>query len=184
MAAERVEGVADLVAKLRQLPNAMRKRVLRNALAAAARPVRDEAKRAAPVLSLQNARNAPFRKPGTVRDAITVRTSKVARREGNVGVFVNVRPARGAAFRTETIRSSLLGVKVKRRTLKRASERGARSKNDPFYWRFLEFGTRNMDKRPFLKVAADRKIPQALRIVTGEITRWVNKVNQRGDLNA
>lgn len=183
MAAERVEGLADLTAKLKTLPDVMRKRVLRNALAAGARIVRDEAKRNAPVLTPENARSAPYRKPGTVRDAIAVRTSKVARSDGNVGVFVNVRPARGAAFRTETVRSSLLGVKVKRRTLKRESQRGARSPNDPFYWRFLEFGTKRMQARSFLQPAADR-LPDALKKFTDEVTRWVNKVNQRGDLNA
>lgn len=183
MAAERIEGLADLTAKLKGLPNALRQRVLRNALAAGARIVRNEAKRQAPVLTPDNARSAPYRKPGTVRDAIAVRTSKVARSEGNVGVFVNVRPARGAVFRTETVRSRLLGVKVKRRTLKRESQRGARSRNDPFYWRFLEFGTQKMGKREFLQPAAD-KLPEALKKFTDEVNRWVEKVNQRGDLKA
>lgn len=64
----RVHGVAELVRKLMEIPKAMRKRVLRNALAAGARVVRDEAKRKAPVLG--NPMKAPYRKPGTVRDAI------------------------------------------------------------------------------------------------------------------
>lgn len=183
MAGESVQGVQDLVRKLNALPDAMKRRVLRNALASGARLVRDEAKRLAPVLSADNARSAPYRKPGTVRDAITVRTSKVARREGNVGVFVNVRPARGAQYRTETLRSRILGVKVKRRTLKADSQRGARSRNDPFYWRFLEFGTKRMAARQFLQPAAE-KLPDALRRVTADVTRWVNKINQRGDLSA
>jgi HK97 gp10 family phage protein len=183
MAAESVQGVGELVRKLNSLPDAMKRRVLRNALAAGARTVRDEAKRLAPVLSAENARSAPFRKPGTVKDAITVRTSKVARREGNVGVFVNVRPARGAQYRAETLRSRILGVKVKRRTLKAEGQRGAKSRNDPFYWRFLEFGTKRMGARPFLQPAAE-KLPDALRRISNEVTRWVNKINQRGDLSA
>jgi hypothetical protein len=44
-----------------------------------------------------------------------VRTSKAAKRVGNVGVFVNVRPAKGLA-------------------------RGAKSAHDPFYWRWINFG--------------------------------------------
>lgn len=183
MAVERMNGVDDLVAKLKALPKALRARVLRNALSAGARPIRQEAKRLAPVLSLQNAKDAPFRKPGTVRDAISVRTSKVARNEGNVGVFVNVRPAKGATYRTEILRSRLLGVKVKRRTLRRVSQRGANSRNDPFYWRWLEFGTKKMAARPFLQPAAN-KLPQALKIFNTEVLRWISKVNQRGDLNA
>lgn len=107
----KVVGIADYRAALRAIPDKLRKRLLRNALAAGARVVRDEGKARAPVLRSP----AKYRKAGTVRDAIKVRTSKVARRAGDVGVFVNVVPAKGA-------------------------QRGARSPNDPYYWRWLEFG--------------------------------------------
>jgi len=56
---------------------------------------------------------APPRAPGTVRKAIRVRTSKVARQAGDVGVFVNVKPAPGAKFKTSTTR--ILGLKIKSR---------------------------------------------------------------------
>lgn len=180
MAVEHIEGLDHLLAQLKALPKAMRTRVLRNALAAGARPVRDRAKRAAPVLSAASAKAAPYRKPGTVRDAISVRTSKAAKQAGNVGVFVNVRPAKGATYRTETLRSRLLGVKVKRSTLKSASQRGAKSRNDPFYWRFIHFGTKKLAARPFLKIAADAELPNALKIFTTQVQRWVEKVNTSG----
>lgn len=103
-----VNGLAELRAQLMALPDKLRRQALRNALAAGARLVRDEARRRAPVLQKPD----PRRKPGTVRDAIRVRTSKQARRAGDVGVFVNVKPFK----------------------------RGANSPNDPYYWRWLEFG--------------------------------------------
>lgn len=124
-----VHGVKEMGEALRGLTDSLRKRVLRNALAEGGRIVRDEARRRAPVL--QPTMRAPYRKPGTVRRAISVRTSKIARRRGDVGVFVNVRPAKGA-------------------------QRGAKSPNDPFYWRWLEFGARHMAARPFLVPAAQR----------------------------
>lgn len=107
----KVQGLPDLRAALLGIAPKLRKRALRNALAAGARAVRDAAQAATPVLS------APVRhrKPGTVRQAITVRTSKQARRAGDVGVFVNVRPAKGTA-------------------------KGAKSERDPYYWRWLNFG--------------------------------------------
>jgi HK97 gp10 family phage protein len=114
-----VKGLDELKRKLADVPKALRKRVLRNALAAGAREVRDVAKRNAPVLTLGTSMKAPYRKPGTVRDAIRVRTSKADRKAGDVGVFVNVRPAKAGA-------------------------RGAKNPNDPFYWRWLEFGTKKM----------------------------------------
>jgi HK97 gp10 family phage protein len=118
MAVERVKGLDDLKRKFREIPRVLRTRLLRNWLAAGARLVRDEAKRLAPVLK----KPARYRKPGTVRDAIRVRTSKAARRAGDVGVFVNVKPV--ATGKTAE------GVK----------RRGAKSAIDPFYWRWLEFG--------------------------------------------
>jgi HK97 gp10 family phage protein len=130
MAVERssaaIEGLDAAIATLRGLPDKLRKRALRNALAAGARIVRDAAKRATPVLSASDpAVRKGWRKPGTLKKAITVRTSKAARRAGNVGVFVNVRPAKGAKFSG--------GKQV------RASQRGAKNPNDPFYWRFVNW---------------------------------------------
>jgi HK97 gp10 family phage protein len=120
------------------LPDKLRRRALRNALAAGARVVRDAARAQTPVLRPEFA--SPRRKPGTVKNAIVVRTSKRDRLAGDVGVFVNVRPAKGAKFKT--VRgTALFGlVKTKTRMQTKASKRGANSPDDPFYWRFLEFG--------------------------------------------
>jgi HK97 gp10 family phage protein len=155
MAAEQITGLRDFQSKLREIPKTLRRRVLRNALAAGARIVRDEAKRQAPVLSPEN-RSVPYRTPGTVRRAISVRTSKADRREGNVGVFVNVRPAKSGA-------------------------RGAKSPSDPFYWRFLEFGTSKMAARPFLRPAA-QKLRESLAVFERELDRWITKVSSTGDV--
>lgn len=151
-----VSGLDELKRKLSEIPKAMRRRVLRNALAAGAREVRDTAKRGAPVLNLGASLKAPYRKPGTVKQAISVRTSKLDRKEGNVGVFVNVRPAK-------------------------KGHRGAKSQNDPFYWRFLEFGTKKMAARSFLRGATDR-LPQALHIFEERIAKWVNETDASGQV--
>lgn len=116
----RIRGLDELKAQLRAIPEKLRRRALRNALAAGARIVRDEARRNAPVLRTPD----PRRKPGTVRDAITVRTSKQAKANGDVGVFVNVRPLKAAQIRA----------------YKAKGGKAASNPNDPFYWRWLEFG--------------------------------------------
>ena len=148
----KLEGFDELAKKLREIVPAMRKRVVRNALAAGARLVRDEARRNAPVLQLKNA--SPYRAAGTVKKAISARVSKVARRAGDIGAFVNVRPAK-------------------------AGQRGSKSPRDSFYWRFLEFGTRKMAKREFLKPAA-AKLPAALEIFKTQVGRWLDKLNDGG----
>ncbi len=152
----RIEGLDNLKRKLAEVPKAMRKRVLRNALAAGAREVRDVAKRNAPVLTLGTSLKAPYRKPGTVKQAIRVRTSKADRRAGDVGVFVNVRPAK-------------------------AGQRGAKNPNDPFYWRFLEFGTKKMPAKPFLQRATSA-LPKALTIFQERIAKWINETNRSGQV--
>lgn len=173
----RLHGIDDLKNKLLALPKQLRTRVLRNALSAGARIVRDDAKQNAPVLSA-DLRQAPFRKPGTVRDAIRVRTSKRDRKAGDVGVFVNVKPAQ-------------------------KGQRGAKSKDDPFYWRWLEFGwnaaRRGESKRArralnksggakriggkrFL-TAATSKLGQALDVFQSQLGRWIEKVNASGKVD-
>jgi HK97 gp10 family phage protein len=152
----RIEGLDELKRKLAEVPKAMRKRVLRNALAAGAREVRDVAKRNAPVMTLGTSLKAPYRKPGTVKQAIRVRTSKADRRAGDVGVFVNVRPAK-------------------------SGQRGAKTPNDPFYWRFLEFGTRKMPARPFLQRATSA-LPKALTIFQERIAKWINETDRAGQV--
>jgi hypothetical protein len=111
----RLTGLAELRAALLGLAPRLRRRVLRNSLAAGARVFRDEARRLAPILAAPIVRRGVLiRKPGTLRKAIRVRTSKASTRAGNVGVFVNVVPAK-------------------------AGNRGRYSPNDPFYWRFQKF---------------------------------------------
>lgn len=178
----KITGFDDLAKKLREIPAALRRRVLRNALAAGARVVRDESKRNAPVLG--NPMKAPYRTPGTVKNAIRVRTSKQARKRGDVGVFVNVRPAPGAKYKTVTTNAfGLKGFGVKSRVKTKESQRGAKSKTDPFYWRFLEFGTAKMHARPFLQAGAKR-LPDALRVFTEKVSAWFEKTNSTGNIQS
>lgn len=147
---QQIQGFDDLAAKLREIPKALRKRVLRNALAAGGRLVRDAARASAPVLQAPT----PYRTLGLLKKQIVVRTSKASRRAGDVGVFVNVRPAK-------------------------SGQRGAKSRTDPFYWRFVNFGTKKLAARPFLTNAAAR-LPAALTIFQEQVGRWIAKTNLTG----
>lgn len=174
MPTQQLQGADDAIAELRSLPDKMRRQILRTSLAAGGRLVRDAAKARAPVLQGRDRR----RKPGTVRDAIKLRTSKRDRKAGDVGVFVNVRPAAGAA-------------------------KGAGSRDDPYYWRWIEFGrSAGMTRRKisgsgsgrqrktipvrvgvipaagFLAGAADQ-FPAALAKIEAGFVRSVAKLNQR-----
>jgi len=170
-----VTGMPDLREALRGIVPKLRVRALRNALAAGAREVQKAARAAAPVLSSTAlAVRKGYRKPGTLRKAISVRTSKVARAAGDVGVFVNVRPAKGAKYKTTS--GSFLGIKLKTRTMTRSSQRGAKSPNDPYYWRFVQFGAQHMRGFKFLEAGVD-KLPQALQVFLAKIIPAIEKLN-------
>lgn len=172
----KIQGLDELKALLQGLPAKLRRRALRNALAAGARIVRDAARQRTPVINAGSPAVAKgHRKPGTVRDAIVVRTSKQATKAGDVGVFVNVRPAKGAKFRTTT--RSVLGIaKIKQRHVVRATQRGAKSPKDPFYWRFLEFGTKRSREFSFLRPAA-AKLSAALEKFKAVLGPQIAKLN-------
>lgn len=172
MAAEiTITGVDDASRLLRTIPAELRAQPLRNALAAGLRHVRDQAKSNAPVLATA----AKYRKAGTLRDNIRVRTSKRDKKAGNVGVFLNVKPRKGAVL-------------------------GAKSQDDSYYWRWQEFGwhpgkkanrtsrgksrhkrariagrlTGKIPGKRFLTQSASN-LPRALEIFKVQIAKWFVK---------
>lgn len=174
----RLNGVDELLAALRALPQVLRGRVLRNSLAAGAREIRDAGKAAAPVLRKPSRRRAV----GTIRSNIVVRTSKLARQAGNVGVYVSVRPLRGA-------RTKKLG------------RAGASNPNDPYYWWWQEFGWtpghRKARMRAPRRAAAPRRVPgrrfltgaarsageRAIDVFIKDVVPQIEKLNRKGALN-
>jgi len=193
-----VTGIPDLKEALRSIVPKLRVRALRNALAAGARIVQKAARAAAPIISSSSlAVRKGYRKPGTLRQAISVRTSKVARAAGDVGVFVNVRPKRGA-LGPKTMRIQI--YKQRGRLVSRGQMRASSRYNpdDPFYWRWLEFGWNPSDgnnslaaKRARRKVAGARtrngfkflqkgasKLPEALAAFVAKIGPAIEKLNR------
>lgn len=166
----KVHGLADLRRELKAVPGELRKH-LRQALMAGARQVRDDARRAAPVLRTSTRHGASalsrgVRAAGTLRKSIVARTSKLARRRGDVGVFVNVKPLRGAG-------------------------RSGNNPKDPFYWRWMEFGwrpgvakggvrgrRREVPGRRFLQGAASR-LQSVVPVIEERLSRAVATLNTR-----
>jgi len=162
-----VDGLERLKIAFSGIPDKLRRKVLLSALRKGAAVVRKAARGATPKL----AKPTPYRTKGLLKKRLMVRVSRASKAAGHVGVFVNIRPAEG----TQYVKHNLLGVKYK--TVKRESQRGARSPNDPFYWRFVNFGTKNGNKLPaakFLEAGAD-VLPQALEIFEREIGPAIQK---------
>lgn len=107
----KVDGIDDLKRALAGLSNKIRRKVLVKALRAGARVVQRAARANIPVMSTSN----PYRTKGLLKRRLTVRVSKESRKRGDVGVFVNIKPAKGG-------------------------EKGTKSRVDPYYWRWVAFG--------------------------------------------
>ena len=164
-----VDGLERLKIAFSGIPDKLRRKVLLSALRKGAAVVRKAARAATPEL----AKPTPYRTKGLLKKRLMVRVSRASKAAGHVGVFVNIRPAEG----TQYVKHNLLGVKYK--TIKRESQRGARSPNDPFYWRFVNFGTKKGNKLPatnFLEAGA-AVLPQALEIFEREIGPAIQKLD-------
>lgn len=156
----RVEGFKDLERAIDELTEDLARRVLRGSLRDAAQVVARGARARAPVLSRTDSR----RTPGLIKRNIVVLNSKQARREGMVGVYVRVRRlTKGAiaAFKKATGR------------------KGADNPFDPFYWWWLEFGTKKMRKHRYLAGAFEAARGQAVNIVTKRIGERIRQANAR-----
>lgn len=169
----KVEGLSDLKAALGDIAPQLRKKVILSALRKAARIPLLAAKQAVPVMGSELASKVPYRTAGLLKSRLMVRTSKAARSAGNLGVFINVKPAAGAKYKT-----TRSGGAVVSRRLKSFSQRGAYSKYDPFYWRFVEFGTKKMGARKFIQPAAET-LPQALQVFMAEVIPAIERFNRR-----
>ena len=174
----KLEGLDNLKRVLADLPNNLRRKALTKALRAAGKVVLDEAKARVPVLKTAT----PYRRAGTVKKAIKIRVSKMDKRQGNVGVFINVKPLTKAQIGT-----------FKATAGKKAS--GATNPNDPYYWRWLEFGhkivprsskrlkqrhmaaTGRVAARPFLRPAAD-KLEEAKRVFERTVLPEIAALNK------
>jgi HK97 gp10 family phage protein len=153
-------GVDDLKKAISGLNRTMRRRVLLDSLRRAARVIQADAKQRAPVLR----RPAPFKVRGLVRRSITVRSSRLARRKGMVGVFVTVRRSKAARERGS------FSVLSTRRTVR---------PNDPYYFRFLEMGTKNMRPRSFLGPALQARSRAAVQAFEQGVRPEIEKQNRR-----
>jgi HK97 gp10 family phage protein len=145
----RVTGLQDLRQAMLQLPRRLDRRVLNAALMAGAREVVSDAQSRAPILRTPD----PRRMPGTVRR--NIRARPVRPTPGNTAsVIIGVR---------QLSRQSIIAFKTQQFARGKRG-RSTDNPNDPFYWRFLEFGTSKMAARPFLRPAFAARRIQALEV--------------------
>lgn len=148
------KGFRELEQNLKMLGEQMRERGVKRMMSRAAVPMRDDAKRRAPVLKEPD----PRRKPGTLRDAIKIWRKRMTRYA--VTYYVGVRGiSRGSIKR------------FKQLTGKQSSE----NPNDPFYWFWVEAGTSKMAAKPYLRPAFESQKVESVRVALHEGREFVRK---------
>lgn len=163
----KVSGVAALRTALLSLAPELRKGPARRALVKGAEPVLARAIAETPILAADvYRRGILYRKRGTLRNALRIRSSKDVNKTGDVGVFVNIKPlSKGAIaeFKSATGRPS------------------GSNASDPFFWRFVHFATRrNKNPKPFLTLAGNAILTSvSLPIISDSLKTYFERLRAK-----
>ena len=133
-----IEGLAELDRALRELPVRIANRGLRTSVYAGAKVIRDEARARAPKAAQSLGPKQP--PPGTLKRSVIMKHIRELSSGGRQTFYVMVR--HGKKYQKQGKRGTL--------------------SQDAWYWRFLEFGTRKMAARPFLRPALESRRTQAV----------------------
>jgi len=133
----KIEGLAELGKALRELPERVARNGLRVSVYAGAKVVRDEARARAPKAVQSLGPNQP--PPGTLKRSVIMKHIPELSSLTRQTFFVTVR--HGKKYRKQGKKGNL--------------------SQDAWYWRFVEFGTRKMRARPFLRPALEARRREA-----------------------
>jgi HK97 gp10 family phage protein len=155
----KIEGLAELGKALRELPERVARNGLRVSVYAGAKVVRDEARARAPKAAQSLGPNQP--PPGTLKRSVIMKHIPELSSLTRQTFFVTVR--HGKKYRKQGKKGNL--------------------SQDAWYWRFVEFGTRKMRARPFLRPALEarrREAGQAMKDRLSErIEMEANKLSRK-----
>lgn len=159
----KIEGLKELKYALRELPKRTQKKVTRKAVAEGAKPIVKEAQLLVPLLKSP----VPHRKRGTVRK--------------NIGY--KVRSQRNGTVVDATVWVKGIGNKKIEQFKSQTGKPGRDNPDDPFYWWFVEFGTKNMAARPFMRPAFEHKKDESLDRILNTLDQGIQeeaaKLNNR-----
>lgn len=155
----RITGIAELAKKFKGLDFALQKKYGPRMVAAAGSVVRRAAK--------AEASSQGLRKSGALIANIAVKREKSPPRN-TIEYHVGVRHGRALGNGKKVVKYLALN-KTGRVVTKR--------RNDPFYWRFLEFGTKNIRRREFITKGFEKSKGQALAAMESKLNDLVSKAS-------
>ena len=145
----KIEGLAELGKALRELPDRVARNGLRVSVYAGAKVVREEARARAPKAQQSLGPNQP--PPGTLKRSVIMKHIRELSGGGRQTFYVLVR--HGKKYRNQGKRGNL--------------------SQDAWYWRFVEFGTRKMAARPFLRPALESRRREAVDAIKERLTQRI-----------
>ena len=154
--ADNIIGIADLTAKLKKL-DGMSKNTAAKMVASAGAVIRKEAK--------SIAQSKGLRKTGSLIKNIAIKRERNVP-QNTVQYNVGVRHGRDFGKRKNVVKYLAVG---------RRGRIVTRYKDDPFYWRFLEFGTKHITARPFIAPALERKRTEAVKAMEAVLDKEILK---------
>ncbi|NCV88474.1 MAG: HK97 gp10 family phage protein [Oxalobacteraceae bacterium] len=144
-----IEGLAQLDRALRELPQRIANRGLRASVYAGAKVIRDEARSRAPKAAQSLGPKQP--PPGTLKRSVMMKHIRELSGSGRQTFYVLVR--QGRKYRNQGRRGNL--------------------SQDAWYWRFVEFGTRKMRARPFLRPALEFRRREAVDAIKERLLQLI-----------
>lgn len=131
----KVDGLSQIHKALSELGRKVSNKIAVKAMREGGKIVREQARQNAPILS----QSTPYRRAGTLKKAI--KSSTKVLKNGKIGTVIRVKELTTKQIETFKVRSG---------------KKGALNPKDPYYWRFIEFGTSKMPAKPFLRPAFEQ----------------------------
>lgn len=155
-----VKGLSELTARLRALPDKLKKRALRVAVQAGAKIIRDEARR--------NFRSLWEVRTGRLLKNIVMKFIAEKSRNERVTFYVLVKKV------TRTYASNRAN-----RSMRRAGQ-NYQAEGNAYYWRFLEFGTAYIRAQPFMRPAFESKSQEAIDAIASVLRTELRDLAAKG----
>lgn len=158
--AANIQGIAELSQAFKALSFDMQKKVAPRMVAAAGGIIRKEAKTIAQAEGL--------RKTGAFINNIAIKREK-GTGAGKIEYHVGVRHGRALGNGKKVVK--YLAVSTTGRII-------TKRQNDPFYWRFLEFGTKNIHAHHVIGHAFDTRQKEALAAMETAMQKAIEKAGR------
>lgn len=168
MADNQVSGLDVTLARMKELPLALRRKGFRAAARKGANVVRDQAR--------QNARKVddPATREQISKNIVAAFASRASKASGDIVFRVGVRGgAKQYANTRENVRKGLSGKTYQ--TLGDKKNPGG----DTWYWRFIELGTARTSAQPFLRPAGQQSGDAAFRAIASAMETELSKAIQQ-----